>query len=81
MRFRVIQAFHFSQYRVKALGVIADSVANAQPGDYVWTGLNSSTIPQHAIPLDASAVTAYAASRWAGISAWGGPTGASSIDA
>ena len=80
MRFKLSQAFHFQDKRVKAGGVICDSLANAHAGDAVWTGLNSNTIPAGATPLDASATTAFNASRWAGTT-WGWPSGRDSIDA
>jgi hypothetical protein len=79
-RFKLTQAFHFSQYRVRAGGTIADSPANAQAGDAVYTGLTSATLPSGCVPLDASATTMFNASRWAGTLP-GNPTGRDSIDA
>ena len=79
-RFRMQQAFHFSDKRVKAGGTLADSLANAQSGDVVWTGLNSNTVPAGAVPIDASATTMFNASRWAGTT-WGWASGRDSIDA
>jgi hypothetical protein len=80
-RFRMTSAFHFADKRVAAGKVLADSVANSQPGDAVWTGLNSATVPRGAVALDASATTMYSASPWASVATWGAPTGRDSIDA
>ena len=80
LRIGISQAFHFQDKRVRAGGVLCDSLANAQSGDTVWTGLNSNTIPAGATPIDGSATTAYNASRWAGIT-WGPASGRDSIDA
>jgi hypothetical protein len=41
---------------------IADSVANALAGDYVVSGLNSSTVTPSMVPLDGAATTMKAAS-------------------
>ena len=79
-RFKMQQAFHFSDKRVKAGGTLADSLANSQAGDVVWTGLNSNTVPAGAVPIDASATTMFNASRWAGTT-WGWASGRDSIDA
>jgi len=79
-RFKMQQAFHFQDKRVKAGGTLADSLANAQSSDVVWTGLNSSTVPAGAVPIDASATTMFNASRWAGTT-WGWASGRDSIDA
>jgi hypothetical protein len=65
-RFRMTRAFHFGGTRVSGGMVIADSGANAVSGDFIWTGLNSVTVPFGAIPLDGSATTMFNASRWAG---------------
>jgi hypothetical protein len=53
--------------RVRAGKIICDSVANSQPGDVIWTGLNASSLPRGATPLDASANSMRAASPWAGL--------------
>jgi hypothetical protein len=79
-RFKLTQAFHFQQYRVKAGGTIADSAANSVAGDAVWTGLNSNTLPPGAVPLDGSATTMKNASRFAS-EIPGAPSGRDSIDA
>jgi hypothetical protein len=80
-RFKLTQAYHFGQYRVKAGGTVADTVANSQPGDMVPTpALTSSNLPAGLIALDGSATTMLNASRWAGI-APGNLTGRDSIDA
>jgi hypothetical protein len=80
-RFRMTQAFHFGSVRVKAGGTIADSAANSQSGDAVWTGLVAATVPKGAVALDASATTMYGSSPWASVAAWGAPSGRDSIDA
>ena len=80
-RFMTTRAFHFGSTRVRAGKTIADSQANAQSGDYVWTGMSSATLPQGFTPLDASATTMKNASKWAGVAAELTITGADSIDA
>jgi len=80
-RFRMQQsAFHFGSMRVRAGETLADSSANSQPGDVVWTGLNVNTVPHGAVPIDASGTTMFNASRWAGTT-WGWASGSASIDA
>ena len=79
-RFKLQQAFHFGSVRVKAGGTLADSQANAQTGDAVYTGLTAETLPPGCIALDASATSMLAASKWAGITP-GAPSGRDSIDA
>jgi hypothetical protein len=79
-RFKMQAAFHFQDKRVKAGGTLADSLANAQAGDVVWTGLTAATVPAGAVPLDGAATTMFNASRWAGTT-WGAPSGRDSIDA
>jgi len=79
-RFRLVQAFHFADRRVKAGGVIVDTQANAQPGDVVFPAMSAATLPAGVIALDGSATTMLAASRWAGVG-FGPPTGRDSIDA
>lgn len=69
-RFKVQQAFYCDAVgvgRVRAGRTVADSQANAQPGDIVWTGLNSQSLPAGMVPLDASATSMKASSQWAGI--------------
>jgi hypothetical protein len=80
-RFRLAAAFVVGGYkRYRASTVLADSVANAQPGDVVWTGMNSVTIREFFVPLDASASAMFAASQYAGTPAPTAITGADSID-
>lgn len=67
-RFQMRCAFHFGSVKVPAGKTLADSVANAQAGDAVWTGLTSATVPYGAVALDASATTMLSGSRWAGTS-------------
>jgi len=78
-RFRMQSAFHFGGTRVRAGQVLVDSQANAQPGDVVFTGLNSNSVPHGAVALDGSATTMINASRWAGVT-FGAPSGRDSID-
>jgi len=78
-RFRMSYAFHFGSVKVAAGKVLCDSVANSQPGDTVWTGLVSATVPKGAIALDGAGTTMYSTSPWAAVSAWGAPSGVDSI--
>lgn len=79
-RFKLQQAFHFADKRVKAGGVIVDTLANAQAGDVVYSAMSAATLPAGVVALDASATTMLNASRWAGVS-FGAPSGRDSIDA
>jgi hypothetical protein len=68
-RFKLQQAFYCDAVgvgRVRAGRTIADSQSAAQPGDVVWTGLNSRSLPAGFVPLDQSATDMRAASQWAG---------------
>jgi hypothetical protein len=80
-RFRMTYAFHYGSVKVAAGKTLADSVANSQPGDAVWTGLMSATVPRGAVALDASATTMLSSSPWSGVAAWGAPTGVDSVGA
>jgi hypothetical protein len=67
-RFRTTASFYSDAVgvgKVRAGKTVADSVANAQPGDVVWTGLNAQSLPAGFTPLDASATSMRAASQWA----------------
>jgi hypothetical protein len=67
-RFRSTQSFYVDGAavgKVQAGRTIADSQANAQPGDVVWVGLNSQSLPAGMVPLDSSATTMRNASQWA----------------
>ena len=66
-RFRLTQAVPVGQFRWSAGDTVADSQANAQPGDHVWIGLNSATMAEGMTPLDASATSVRAASAWANV--------------
>ena len=66
-RFQLTQAVVVGQFRWAAGTFVADSQAAAQPGDQVWTGLNSTTMFEGMTPLDSSATSMRAASRWAGV--------------
>jgi hypothetical protein len=80
-RFRLAAAFHVGgSIRYRASTVLADSGANAQPGDVVWTGMNSNTIREFFVPLDASAADMFGNSKYAGRPAPTAITGADSID-
>jgi hypothetical protein len=61
-RFRMTYAFHYGSVKVVAGKTLADSVANRQPGDAIWTGLTAATVPKGAVALDASATTMYSTS-------------------
>jgi hypothetical protein len=78
-RFRLTYAFHYGSVKVAAGKVLCDSQANAQPGDYVYTGLTSATVPKGAVALDAGATTMYSTSPWSSITGWGAPTGVDSV--
>jgi hypothetical protein len=71
-RFRTVAAFYVDSLsggaaiRISAGRTVADSGANSSPGDIVWTGLNSQSLPQGLTPLDEAAVAMRAASRWGG---------------
>lgn len=68
-RFKTTSAFYADAVgvgKVRAGRTVADSVANAQPGDVIWTGLNAQSLPAGFTPLDGAADTMKAASRWAG---------------
>jgi len=63
-RFRLTRAFAYNggANRLAAGQTLADSQANAQAGDVVWTGLTSLTMGQGFVALDASATTMKSAS-------------------
>jgi hypothetical protein len=66
-RFRTTAAFYSDAPgvgRVRAGRTVADSTANALPGDIVWTGLNANSLPSGMTPLDGVADALRAASRW-----------------
>jgi hypothetical protein len=68
-RFQTTSAFYADAVgvgRVRAGKFVADSAANALPGDVVWSGLNSVSLPRGFTPLDSLANTMRAASQWAG---------------
>jgi hypothetical protein len=82
-RFRSTQSFYADAVgvgRVRAGRTICDSQAAALPGDVVWTGLNPQSLPQGCIPLDGSAQTMLAASRWAGVPVSATILGCDSVD-
>ena len=78
-RFRCVTTHIFGPHRVKAGGTIADTVGNAQPGDYVWGAMSSSTISNEMTPLDGPATTMRNASVWASVPLRSMVTGAESI--
>src|SRR5215471_3890002 len=80
-RFQLTQALVVGQVRLKAGRTIADSAGAAQPGDFIWTGLNSNTVHGGMTPLDASASTMKAASKYASEPPASSISGAASIDA
>jgi hypothetical protein len=80
-RFNLTAAHVFGATRVKAGRNIADTQGNAQPGDFVFTGLSSSTVTADMVPLDGAATTMKNASRYASVAAKSYITGVDSIDA
>lgn len=80
-RFRLVRAFHFGAVRLAGGRTIADSQANALPGDTVWTGLTSATVGAGFVPLDASATTMKNASSFASVPVSATISGVDSIDA
>ena len=80
-RFQLTQTLVVGQNRLKAGRTIAGSAGAASPGDFVWTGLNSNTAHACMTPLDASATTMKAASRFASVVPASTITGVESIDA
>jgi hypothetical protein len=67
-RFKTQQAFYADAVgvgRVRAGRTVADSQANALPGDVIWSGLNSQRLPAGFVPLDQAAIDMKAASVWA----------------
>jgi hypothetical protein len=64
-RFKLTQAVAVSQYRFSADQIVADSQANAQPGDQIWNGLTAAKMIPGMQPLDGSATTMKAASIYA----------------
>jgi hypothetical protein len=79
-RFMLTRSFHFSGTHLRARKTIADSQANAQPGDVVWTGLTAASLPQGFNPLDAAGTTLKSQSRWASALADTWVCGADSVD-
>ena len=82
-RFRTMSAFSADAVgvgRVRAGRTVADSVANAQAGDVIWSGLNSVSLPAGFAPLDASAQGMRNSSRWAGTPLPATILGADSVD-
>jgi len=82
-RFKLLSSFYADAVgvgRVRAGRTVADSQANALPGDVIWTQLNSNSIPRGFVPLDASASAMFAASQWAGTPVAATILGADSVD-
>jgi len=63
-RVRLTAALVVGHTKLKAGATVADSTGAAQAGDFVWTGLNSTTFNNAMVPLDGAATTMQAASRW-----------------
>jgi hypothetical protein len=80
-RFQLTQAVHVGDKRFRAGSAVADTQGNALPGDKVWVGLNSATMIEGMTPLDASATTMKAASRFASVAPRLWITGCESVDA
>jgi hypothetical protein len=67
-RFQTTSAFYADAVgvgRVRAGKFVCDSQLNAQPGDVIWVGLTSQSLPRGLTPLDSSAVSMRNASQWA----------------
>jgi len=64
-RVQLTAAHLINHVKLKAGTKVADSAGAAQAGDYVWTGLTSATFSNAMVPLDASAITMQAGSRFA----------------
>jgi hypothetical protein len=76
-RFQLTKAFAFGSFRAAAGQIISDT-----PGvqtDLIWSGLNAQTMCPGLIPLDASATSMKAASRYASEVTPFGCTGGDSI--
>jgi hypothetical protein len=54
-RFQLMTAHIINHGRLKALTVVVDSLANMRAGDFVWVGLDASTVSPTMVPLDARA--------------------------
>jgi hypothetical protein len=80
-RFQLTAALHTAQARYRAGTILADSQANALPGDKVWTGMNAASLIADMVALDGAATTMRNASKYAGVTPRGWITGAESIDA
>jgi hypothetical protein len=82
-RFRTTQSFYCDAVgvgRVRAGRTVADSQGAALPGDVVWTGLNSQSLPAGMQPLDGPASAMLTASRWAGVPVSATILGCDSVD-
>jgi hypothetical protein len=82
-RFMTTAAFYADAVgvgRVRAGKTVADSANATLPGDIVWTGLNSNSLPAGFTPLDAAATSMRAASRWANTPVANVCLGADSVD-
>ena len=80
-RFRLNAALQVGHFHYRIGTILADSNANALPGDKVWTGMSAATLVADMIPLDGAASTMLAASKYAGIPPRTWTTGVESIDA
>lgn len=63
-RYRLRSATIINHVRYPAGTAICDNVANKQPGDVLWTGLNAGTLNPGMEPLDTSGTTQRAGSRF-----------------
>jgi hypothetical protein len=61
-RFRLVTTHVFGSVQVRAGTVVADSVANALPGDFVWSAMSPSALSPEMTPLDGAAINMRAAS-------------------
>jgi len=78
-RFQLTAAMSIGHKRLKAGTIICDG-SGCQAGDFVWTGLNASTLHEHMTPLDSGANTMKAASKYASVAADTTITGVASVD-
>ena len=79
-RFQLLAAHFIADKRYKAGTVLCDGTS-CQATDRIWSGLNSGTITNDMLALDAGATTIRNASKYAGLSQRVTCDGVSSIDA
>jgi len=80
-RFQLLEAHVFGAVRLKAGSTIADTAANALPGDKIVTTLSSATVGPTFKPLDATATTMKNNSIYASANIPATISGVQSVDA